>query len=152
MMKYVNQVLQSLGLSLNRDKTRIVDLRDQGESLDFLGVTFRYDRCRFVAGRRYLNLVPSAKTLNRVRERLRGLTGRVVQLLLPEVVKTVNRFLGGWNRYFGFGYPRAAFHQVNWYLQIRFRQFLRERSQRRRRQLSRPSLYGALKAEGLIYL
>ncbi|MDO9070858.1 MAG: group II intron reverse transcriptase/maturase [Deltaproteobacteria bacterium] len=152
MMKYVSQVLHGLGLSLNRDKTRIVDLREPGESLDFLGFTFRYHRCRFVAGRRYLNLVPSAKTLNRVRERLRGLTGRAVQLPLPEVVKTVNRFLGGWSRYFGFGYPRAAFHQVNWYLQIRFRHFLRTRSQRRSRQLSRPSLYGALKAEGLIYL
>jgi len=67
MMKYVGQVLQHLGLSLNRDKTRILDLREKGESLDFLGFTFRYDRCRFVTGRRYLNLVPSAKTLNRVR-------------------------------------------------------------------------------------
>ena len=105
-----------------------------------------------MAGRRYLNLVPSAKTLNRVRERLRGLTGRAVQLPLPEVVKTVNRFLGGWSRYFGFGYPRTAFQKVNWHLQIRFRRFLRTRSQRRSQQLSSPSLYGALKAEGLIYL
>jgi hypothetical protein len=30
MMKYVDQVLQRLGLSLNRDKTRIVDLREKG--------------------------------------------------------------------------------------------------------------------------
>ena len=152
MMRYVSQVLQGLGLSLNRDKTRIVDLRKPGESLDFLGFTFRYDRCRFVAGRRYLNLVPSAKTLNRVRERLRGLTGRNVPLPLPVVIGRVNRFLGGWSPYFGFGYPSRAFQKVNWYLQIRFRRFLRTRSQRRSRQLSSPSLYGALKAEGLIYL
>ena len=41
MMRYVSQVLQGLGLSLNRDKTRMVDLRIPGESLDFLGFTFR---------------------------------------------------------------------------------------------------------------
>jgi len=43
MMQYLSQVLQSLGLSPNRDKTRIVDLRESGESLDFLGLTFCYD-------------------------------------------------------------------------------------------------------------
>lgn len=152
MMKYVGQVLQRLGLSLNRDKTRIVDLQEKGASLDFLGFTFRYDRCRFAAGRRYLNITPSAKTLNRVRERLRGLTSRKDQWPLPEVIGKVNRFLGGWSRYFGFGYPRKAFQKVNWYLQTRFRRFLRTRSQRRSRQLSGPSLYGALKAAGLLYL
>ena len=36
--------------------------------------------------------------------------------------------------------------------QFRFYRFLRTQSQRRSRQLSCPSLYGALKAEGLIYL
>ncbi len=151
MMKYVGQVLQRLGLSLNRDKTRIVDLREKGASLDFLGFTFRYDRCRFVVGGRYLNIVPSAKTLNRVRERLRGLTSRKDQWPLPEVIGRVNRFLGGWSRYFGFGYPSGAFQKVNWFLQIRFRRFLRTRSQRRS-QLSGPSLYAALREQGLIYL
>lgn len=151
MMKYVSKVLQGLGLSLNRDKTRIVDLREKGESLDFLGLTFRYDRCRFVVGRRYLNIVPSAKTLNRVRERLRRLTRREVQLPLPAVIERVNRFLRGWSRYFGYGYPSRAFQKVNWFLQIRFRRFLRTRSQRRGL-LSGSSLYAVLQAKGLLYL
>jgi RNA-directed DNA polymerase len=150
MMKYVGQVLQRLGLSLNRDKTLIVDPREKGESLDFLGFTFRDDRCRFVAGRRYLNIMPSAKTLNRLRERWRGLTSRTT-LPLAEVIGKVNRFLGGWSQYFGFGYPQSAFHKVNWYLQIRFRRFLRTRSQRRQR-LKDATLYGALRDKGLVYL
>ena len=70
---------------------------------------------------------------------------------LSAVIGRVNRFLGGWSRYFGFGYPSGAFHKVNWYLQIRFRRFLRTRSQRRG-QLSGPSLYAALREKGLIYL
>jgi RNA-directed DNA polymerase len=33
-----------MGLEINRDKTRVIDLKQQGEKLDFLGYTFRYDR------------------------------------------------------------------------------------------------------------
>ena len=33
-------------LEINREKTRVVDLREEGASLDFLGYTFRYDRDR----------------------------------------------------------------------------------------------------------
>ena len=32
------------GLEINREKTRVVDLQEEGASLDFLGYTFRYDR------------------------------------------------------------------------------------------------------------
>ena len=35
-----------LGLEINRDKTRVVDLREQKASLDFLGYTFRWHRDR----------------------------------------------------------------------------------------------------------
>ncbi len=48
-------------LTVNREKTRIVKLRQPGESLTFLGFTLRYDRDRFGRDRRYLNVVPSAK-------------------------------------------------------------------------------------------
>ena len=51
MTNYVNQVLDRLGLSLNRDKTRIVDLRQEGERLDFLGFTFRFDRNQLGPGK-----------------------------------------------------------------------------------------------------
>ena len=51
MTNYVNQVLDRLGLSLNRDKTRIVDLRQEGEHLDFLGFTLRFDRDQLGSGK-----------------------------------------------------------------------------------------------------
>ena len=41
-------------LTVNREKTRIVKLRQPGESLTFLGFTLRYDRDRFGRDRRYL--------------------------------------------------------------------------------------------------
>jgi len=151
LMDFVDKVLQRLGLSLNRDKTRIVNLHKAGASLDFLGFTFRFDRHRRGGGR-YLNIVPSAHAMNRVRQRLREMTQRRVQQQLAEVIGKLNRYLLGWRNYFSFGYPRMAFKKVNWYVQTRLRCFLRTRSQRRCRQLEGPSRYQALRSQGLIYL
>ena len=83
---FVGETLGSLGLTLNRDKTSIVNLNQPGGSLDFLGFTFRYDRSVLGPGV-YLNVVPSSKTMHRARERLRALTLRKVQAPLEEVIQ-----------------------------------------------------------------
>jgi RNA-directed DNA polymerase len=62
-----------LGLHINRDKTRIVDVRQPGQSLDFLGYRFRYDRDQFGRPARYWNLGPSPEAMGREREALRKL-------------------------------------------------------------------------------
>ena len=48
-------------LTINREKTRIVKMREPGESLSFLGFKLRYDRDQFGRDRRYLNVTPSDK-------------------------------------------------------------------------------------------
>jgi RNA-directed DNA polymerase len=63
-------------LEINRDKTRIVDLREEGASLDFLGFTFRYDRDLKGRDRKYLNVTPSRKAVQREREKLHEMTSR----------------------------------------------------------------------------
>ena len=59
-----------LGLQINRDKTRVVNLWQTGAKLDFLGYTF----CHWadLKGRswRYLHVGPSPKSLQREREKL----------------------------------------------------------------------------------
>jgi len=149
--EFVQRSLQGLGLELNRDKTRIVDLGSRRESLDFLGFTFRYDRSLRGEGT-YLNIVPSAKSLKRLRERLRQMTSRRVQAPIEEVIRRVSLYLKGWSAYFSFGYPRVAFRKVNWFVHKRFRRFMVTRSQRRCKLLDGPSLYSAVRAKGLIYL
>lgn len=148
---FVDKTLGDLDLILNRDKTTTVDLKKAGSSFDFLGFTFRFDRSLHGAGR-YLNVVPSEKSLKRARSKIHDMTIRRITAPVQKVIGTVNRFLIGWGNYFGFGYPRVAFKKIDRYVQTRFRRFVRTRSHRRCRHLKGPSLYQALRSEGLVYL
>jgi len=62
-------------LTVNREKTRIVKLHEPGQSLNVLGFALRYDRDLFGRDRRYLNVFPSAKAMDRAHEKVRELTG-----------------------------------------------------------------------------
>jgi RNA-directed DNA polymerase len=80
-------------LTINREKTRIVPMRQPGESLTFLGFTLRYDRSRFGGDGRYLNVFPSVKAQARAREKLRELTDHHrCSAPIPEVIDEVNRW------------------------------------------------------------
>ncbi len=148
---FVDKTLGDLDLILNRDKTTTVDLKKAGSSFDFLGFTFRFDRSLHGPGR-YLNVIPSEKSLKRARSKVHDMTMRRITAPVQKVIDTVNGFLVGWGNYFRFGYPRVAFKKIDWYVQTRFRRFVRTRSHRRCRHLEGPSLYQALRSEGLVYL
>ena len=142
-----------LGLELNRDKTRVVDLRQPGASVDFLGFTFRYDRDRKSRGHRYLNIAPSRKAMQAHREALRKTINRS-RCLIPvtRLIEQVNWQQRGWANYFSFGYPRKAMRQMNWYVRELLVSHLRRRSQRPFRSPKGRSYYRHLKQLGLVYL
>jgi len=141
-----------MGLEINRDKTTVKNLA-QGDSLDFLGYTFRYDHDRFGRGGKYLNVFPSKQALARERDKLRSLTSlRVCFKPIPAVIRQVNRHLEGWANYFRFGYPRVAFRRVNWFVRGRMAAHLKRRSQRPFHPPKGRSLYRHLASMGLVYL
>lgn len=141
-----------LGLEINRQKTSVVKLKE-GESLDFLGFTFRYDLDRFGRGTRYLSVVPSKKALARERDKLRDMTKSCMCFKpIPTLIGDVNRHLKGWANYFDFGHPRAAFRHVNSFVYRRLSCHLRRRSQRRFRPPKGTTVYGHLQKLGLIRL
>ena len=120
-----------LGLVVNREKTRVVDLTEPRTSLDFLGYTFRFVRDRHGGTHRYLNLEPSAKALAREREVLRPMTGPdQSHTPLPDLIGRLNRHLKGWGNYFKAGYPREARRQINSFVRERLTHHLHRRSQR----------------------
>lgn len=144
---------QDLRLTVNRSKTRVVRVTAPQQRLDFLGFTLRYLRDRRGRSHRYLAVGPSARAHTRVREKLRGLTSASAKRSLPATVAEVNQLLRGWQGYFKYGYPRHAFRAVNHYVRVRFRCFLRNRSQRRSRPFRQgESLYAGLQRYGLRYL
>ena len=143
-----------MGLEINREKTRVIKLRQKGTSLDFLGFTFRYDRSRPEWGRhRYLNVIPSTKALARERVKLRELTtAQQNGVPIPQLIGDLNRHLRSWATYFRFGYPKRAFGQINGYVQWRLWKHLRRRSQRPYRPPSGTTVYAQMKLLGLIAL
>ena len=142
-----------LGLTINREKTRIGDLKQPEQSLDFLGYTFRYDRDQYGRPQRYWNLVPSSKTMNREREAIRGLINpRQCHTPMPELIDRVNRHLRGWSNYFKLGYPKGAFNQINHFVRYRLGRHLQRRSQRGWRARQGVSLYAHLEHLGLVAL
>ncbi|MEW6161224.1 MAG: group II intron reverse transcriptase/maturase [Verrucomicrobiota bacterium] len=143
-----------LGLQINREKTRVLDLRQPGQRLDFLGYTFRYDRGQYGPGaNRYLILRPSDKAMAREREAIRRMVGaRQSHIPLPELIGRLNRHLRGWANYFELGYPRKAFRNLNHFVQCRLGRHLKRRSQRGWRVREGVSLYAHLKRLGLVAL
>jgi RNA-directed DNA polymerase len=119
-----------MGLEINREKTRLVELKRAGASLNFLGFTFRWDRSRLGPGH-YWNLHPSDKSVERERVKLKELTsGRHSYWPIPMLIRQLNQHLRGWANYFRFGYPSEAFAQINHYVQVRLWQHLKRRRQR----------------------
>jgi RNA-directed DNA polymerase len=142
-----------LGLEIHREKTRVVNLREEGASLDFLGFTFRYNEDLQGRGWRYLNVTPSAKALKKEREKLHAMTDhRQCAKPIPQLIRELNRHLGGWKNYFDFGYPGVAFGAVNTYVRHRLTQHLRRRSQRPFRPPEGVSYYEQIQRFGLVRL
>ena len=142
-----------LGLEVNREKTRVLNLRKEGESLDFLGYTFRFDLDLKGRDSRYLNMYPSNKALTRERGHLRELTSaKMCFKPIPKLIDELNEHLRGWANYFGRGYPRKAFREINAYVRKRLYCHLSRRSQRPWRPPEGVTFYGQFERMGLIYL
>lgn len=149
--QFVEQTLQGhFDLKINADKTRTAKLNEPGVSLDFLGYTFRYDRDLRGRDQKYLNLCPSSKALQRERDKLKEMTGpKQCFKPIPELIGELNLHLAGWSNYFGQGYPRKAFRQINAFVQERLIRHLRRRSQRPFRKRGEGSWYAHLHRMGL---
>jgi len=118
-------------LKVNPEKTRTVSLYEPGVGLDFLGYTFRYDRDWYGRDGHYLNLIPSEKSRQRVRDKLQEMTN-ARQCFTPvrDLIERINRMLRGWQTYFSQGYASQGYRDVDSYTLRRLWTHLYRRSQR----------------------
>jgi RNA-directed DNA polymerase len=118
----VDEILSSLGLRLHTDKTKVVDLGDGWEGLDFFGCHFRacmsgrlWEQRRVI--RYCLHRWPSRRAMNRLRDKICGRTGRNrAGRGIREVIADLNPVLRGWGSYFRTGNAAEKFCQVDDYV------------------------------------
>ena len=125
-------VLADLGLELHREKTRVVDLREGREGLEFLGCHFhaRVSGRSLERGvrRYYLQRWPSQAAMKRARQRIKALTGRGrAGMDIREVISRINPILRGWGNYFRTGNAAIQFNQIDRYVERRLRGLMRKR-------------------------
>jgi RNA-directed DNA polymerase len=126
----VDEIFGSLGLRLHPDKTRVVDLREGREGLDFLGCHFRarmsgrlWEQRRII--RYYLHRWPSQRAMKRFREKVRARTGRNrVGRDIRDVIADLNPLLRGWGNYFRTGNAADKFRQADEYVLFRLHRLM----------------------------
>ena len=126
----VGEILAGLGLELHPEKTKVVDLTEGREGLDFLGCHFRarmsgrlWEQRRIV--RYYLHRWPSARSMKRLREKVRARTGRNrAGADIRDVIAVLNPLLRGWGNYFRTGNAADKFIQVDRYVGWRLKRLM----------------------------
>jgi len=103
------------GLTLHPDKTRVVDATQRG-GFDFLG--YHFER-----GMKW----PRAKSLTKLKDRLRTKTSRLDGRSLEVIVTDVNRTLRGWHQYFQHS-KANVFPTVDGFVRRRLRSLLQWRN------------------------
>lgn len=119
----------TMGLSVHPDKTRVVDMRQEGAHFDFLGFRFHSHRKQGTGHQRVYRFVrPSS--LRKLKDRLRPLTQRNSGQSLETIIRDTNRVLGGWFRYFRSAHATVHVKLDQW-IRCRLRSILRRRSRRK---------------------
>lgn len=120
-----------MGLCINRAKTRVLRVEPGSASLDFLGYSLRWERDLRGRAHHYLSIHASAKSVVRLRAKVRAKTSAGNGWKpIGRVVGELNELLRGWWKYFGRFHRHRVRSKVNVYVYARLVQHLRRRSQR----------------------
>ena len=111
--------LTNLGLSLNEEKTTIVDYR-KGGSFAFLGYVFKrpYETDR---------KVPRKRARDAFKTRIKALTRRQQPKNVVMVIKTLNPVIRGWGNYFKYGDVKSLFAEYDSYIRMRLRSYAKKK-------------------------
>jgi len=133
----VRAVLNRLGLELHPDKTRRVDLSWGKEGFDFLGCHLRKRMSGRIWERQrkrvyFLQRWPSHRSMKRVKQRVRQLTGsnRSGVKDVRVLISALNPVLRGWGNYFRTGNADRKFNQLDTHVWRRLTHFMMRRKGR----------------------
>jgi len=128
----LKELLNRMGLSLNETKTRQINAKQ--ESFDFLGFTIRYDKDIMGRNTRYWNIVPSKKSEQKIRDKIKGFLKAHGHFKAQDVAGGINMFMRGWLNYFeikGVSYPAMSKRKLSFYLYESLNRYYNRKSQRK---------------------
>jgi group II intron reverse transcriptase/maturase len=146
-LQRLEEQIAPLGVELNREKTKMVDLL-QGGTFGFLGFDFR-QRLNRAGTRHFILLTPKKKARIKVKAEIREKIQRGGALPMKDLIKSINATLEGWVQYFRVGNSSRAFSEVRDYTEMKVRTLLTRRKRRRKCSIgwerwSNEYVYGAL--------
>ena len=148
-LQRLEEQLTRLGVTLNREKTKMVDtLKD--EAFGFLGFDLRRVRKREKKNEYFLLMTPKKKARKAIKAEIRTIIAKGGAMPAKVLVEKLNATVGGWVNYFRVGNSSRAFSEVRDYLEMKVRTLLTRRTRRRKRSIgwrrwSNEYLYGVLK-------
>ena len=127
----LNEQLVTLGVTLNEEKTQIVDML-KGESFGFLGFDLR--RVMNRQGTKYFILMtPKKKARKAIKTKIREIIKNGGASPTYEIIAKINEAVAGWVNYFRVGNSNRAFSEVRDYLEMKVRTLLTRRKRRQKR-------------------
>lgn len=114
--------LAQRGLNISPEKTSIKHLT---KGFDFLGFNIRHYRDTNTATGWKLLIKPSAKSVQKVRAKLRDIWLSPTRFRLPELLKKLNSVIRGWSNYFRTGVSKDIFSGLDQWMFIRERRHTR---------------------------
>ena len=109
------------GLSLNEEKTRLVNATQEG--FNFVG--FAVTRRNSKKGKRYYHVEPSIKSCNKLRMKVREILNiQTRNQPTGEIVKKLNQTTRGWSQAFYYGNTSSVYGTMQYYVRRIFRNWL----------------------------
>jgi len=141
--------IERLGLSLNGDKSRKLNLKEE-KKVEFLG--FQFHRVQNKKTKNRLILVsPSPVSQKRCREKIRQHINYKTPLKVQDQIENLNEFLEGWMNYYRIGNSSKELHKTARYVMKRIRRVLQRNKGRRGYGWKRISNGEIYKRFGLFY-
>lgn len=132
-LQRLEEQLTPLGVTLNREKTKIVDtLKD--EAFGFMGFDLRRVRKRETAGY-FILMTPKKKARKAIKAKIREFVSRGGALTAEAIVQQINAAVAGWVTYFRVGNSSRAFSEVRDYMEMKVRTLLTRRKRRQKRSI-----------------
>ena len=122
-LKEVTIWMSEATLTLNSEKTKIVNMADEGASFNFLGYTFKRNKAKLIR-------FPSRKSMTKFKDKIRILTRRCNGKSLIRIIEEIKPISRGWFEYYKHSI-KYTFMNIDSWCRMRLRSILKKRHGKR---------------------